>query len=171
MSISLNLSPNATSFEFLEARELLEAGDNLTFSRLIGDSYRITDWISEDYPDHCRHFYTKYVPGIFTGERNIIAVYSIRGIAGTVILKKDEEECKISTLYVLEAYRGQHLSTNLLERSFEWLGTEKPLITIADYKLSQFTGIINRYGWQETDILSAGFYNTHSREHVFNGES
>ena len=45
----------------------------------------------------------------------------------------------------------------------------KLIITIADYKLDQFTGIIKKYGWDETQVLDAGYYNDHSREHVFNG--
>ena len=61
------------------------------------------------------------------------------------------------------------IATALVERCFEWLGTTKPLITIADYKLDQFAGIIKKYGWEETQVLDSGYYNDHSREHVFNG--
>ena len=53
--------------------------------------------------------------------------------------------------------------------SFEWLETTKPLITIADYKLPQFTSIIQKYDWKETSVLENAYYNNHSQEHVFNG--
>ncbi len=76
---------------------------------------------------------------------------------------------KISTLYVKPEYRKRGIATVLVEKCFEWLGTTKPLITIADYRLDQFTGIIKKYGWDETQVLDAGYYNDHSREHVFNG--
>ncbi len=156
-------------FEFLKASDLLKAERNKTFSRLISESYMITDWICKDYPLHCDHFYSKYVPGIFDGEREVISCYVNGEIAATAFLKKDETELKISTLYVKSEYQKQGIATALVERCFGWLGTTKPLITIADYKLDQFSGIIRKYDWEETQVLDAGYYNDHSREHVFNG--
>lgn len=159
-----------TTREFCRASGLLKSGENKRFSKIVAESYMITDWISKDYPDHCDHFYSKYVPGIFDGEREIIACYINGKIAATVILKKDDEERKVCTLYVKPEYQRQGIATELLERSFEWLGTTRPLITIADYKLSQFESMIQKYGWVETAVLDEGYYNDHSREHVFNGK-
>lgn len=156
--------------EFYRASDLLKSGDNQQFSRLIAESYMLTDWISKDYPDHCDHFYSKYVPGIFDGEREIITCYVDGKIAATAFLKKDAEERKISTFYVDPCYRKAGVATALLEKCFAWLGTTRPLVTVADYKLEQFAGIIKKYGWQETQILTKGYYNDHSVEHVFNGE-
>ena len=62
-------------------------------------AYMATDWICKDYPDHCDHFFSKYVPGIFDGEREIIACYIDNKIAAVAILKKDTEERKISTFF------------------------------------------------------------------------
>lgn len=157
------------TLKFRKASSLLNAGLGKAFSKLIAESYMITDWICEDYPLHCNHFYSKYVPGIFTGEREIISCYVDDKIAATAILKKDETELKISTLYVKPEYQRQGIATALVEKCFKWLGTTKPLITVADYKLEQFASIIKKYGWKETQVLDAGFYNDHSREHVFNG--
>ena len=157
------------TLEFLKASDLLKAECNKTFSKLIAESYMITDWICKDYPSHCDHFYSKYVPGIFDGEREVISCYVDGKIAATAFLKKDKTELKISTLYVKPEYQKRGIATALVERCFEWLGTTKPLITIADYKLDQFAGIIKKYGWEETQVLDSGYYNDHSREHVFNG--
>ncbi|MBQ8156164.1 GNAT family N-acetyltransferase [Candidatus Saccharibacteria bacterium] len=157
------------TIEFLKASDLLKAERNKTFSKLIAESYMITDWIRKDYPSHCDHFYGKYVPGIFDGEREVITCYVDGKIAATAFLKKDKTELKISTLYVKPEYQKRGIATALVERCFEWLGTTKPLITIADYKLDQFAGIIKKYGWEETQVLDSGYYNDHSREHVFNG--
>lgn len=90
-------------------------------------------------------------------------------IVATAFLKKDSEECKISTFYVKPDYQRQGIATELLEKCFSWLGTTRPLITIADYKLDQFAKIIKKYDWQETQILTNNYYNAHSKEHVFNG--
>lgn len=130
----------------------------------------MTDWICKDYPLHCEHYFTKYVPGIYDGEREIIACYVGDKIAGIAVLKKDATERKVSTLCVKEEYRKLGIATKLLERSFTWLGTTKPLVTIADYKLNQFSGIIQKYGWEQTQVLENGFYNDHSKEYVFNGK-
>ncbi len=129
----------------------------------------MTDWICEDYPLHCDHYFCKYVPGIYDGEREIIACYVGGEMAGVIILKKDKEEAKVCTLCVGEKYRKMGIATELLEKSFGWLGTTKPLITIADHKLDQFSRVIRKYDWVENQILDDGYYNDHSREHVFNG--
>ena len=150
--------------------DLLKSSRNIEFSKVIAESYIITDWIAEDYPDHCDHFYSKYVPGIFDGSREIISCYVSNKIAAVAILKKDSEEHKISTFFVKPEYQKQGIATMLMERCFDWLGTTKPLITIADYKLPQFAGIIKKYDWQETQVLDNGYYNDHSKEYVFNGE-
>ena len=157
------------TLEFLKASDLLKAGHNKTFSKLIAESYMITDWICKDYQLHCDHFYSKYVPGIFDGKREVISCYVDGKIAATAFLKKDKTELKISTLYVKPEYQTRGIATALVERCFEWLGTTKPLLTIADYKLDQFATIIKKYGWEETQVLDSGYYNDHSREHVFNG--
>ena len=67
-------------------------------------------------------------------------------------------------------YRGKHVATQMLEHAFRYLGTTKPLITIADYKISMFEPIIKKYGWKLTQTMSKGYYNTSSRELVYNGE-
>ena len=157
------------SRNFYKASDLLKANENKKFAKVIAEAYMATDWICEDYPDHCDHYFSKYVPGIFDGEREIITCYIGGKIAAVAILKKDKIERKISTLFVKPEYRKRGIATELLEKCFAWLGTTRPLITIADYKLSQFSRVIEKYGWVETQVLADGYYNDHSREHVFNG--
>lgn len=159
----------SSSREFYKASDLLKAGENKKFAKMVAEAYMITDWICKDYPDHCDHYFSKYVPGIFDGEREIITCYIDGKVAAVAILKKDDEEQKISTLFVRPEYRNRGIATELLEKCFLWLGTTRPLITIADYKLDQFAKVIKRYNWAETQVLAEGYYNEHSREHVFNG--
>jgi len=49
-------------------------------------------------------------------------------------------------LFVDENMRGEGVATKLLEKCFEILKTTKPMITLADYKLGMFEGIIKKYG-------------------------
>lgn len=153
-----------------EIRQLSMLKDNHeVFLKTVLDSYQATDWINDDYPSHFKHFWSKYVPGIFKGEREIFSYYIDNDIAGTIVLKKDESEKKVCTLFVLEIYRGRGIASKLLDVAFKWLGTTKPLITIADYKVPQFKKIISRYKWVLSQELR-GFYNSSSTEFVYNGK-
>lgn len=132
-------------------------------------SNTVTAWLQRDYPEHCRHYYGKYVPGMFTGEREIIICYVEGRSAGIVILKKVAAECKICTLYVEPDYRRQGIATELLQQTFAWLGTTKPLIAIAEKRIDDFAGIIAKYDWHETSFHAVS--SRHLLEHVFNGVS
>ena len=85
-------------------------------------------------------------------------------------MKKDDTESKICTLLVLEGYREKHVASKILEQAFKYLDTTKPLVTIADYKISMFEHIIKKYNWELTQTMSKGYYNDTSRELVYNGK-
>lgn len=51
----------------------------------------------------------------------------------------------------------------MLEASIKWLGTTKPLITIADYKLEMFASIIQKYNWRLIQIID-GLYQDNTKE-------
>ena len=74
------------SREFYKVSDLLKAGENKKFARIIAEAYMVTDWICKDYPDHCDHFFGKYIPGTFDGEREIITCYIDNKIAAVAIL-------------------------------------------------------------------------------------
>ena len=50
----------------------------------------------------------------------------------------------------------------------EILKTTKPMITLAEYKLLMFEGLIKKYGWEKTKEVS-GLYNDTYKELVYNG--
>ena len=52
----------------------------------------------------------------------------------------------------------------LLESSFDYLGTDKPLITIPTRRLDEFSHIIQAYDWKETEKT----YQYFSEEEIFN---
>ena len=151
----------------VSARTLLEKKDYLTLNDLFFQTYALTDWITKDYPNHFKHFYSKYIPELFTGEREILAYYEGMTVEGLCILKKSEQ--KVCTLFVKEEARNKHLATRLLSEGFIFLGTTKPLITIAEYKVSMFEGLIKKYGWEHTQTLDKSYYGN-AREFVFNGK-
>jgi hypothetical protein len=133
--------------------------DRQAFSQFISDSYNITDHFSSDYPNHFEWFYQKALPGVFSGEREIIACYADEGIAGIAILKKVGKEQKICTFYVEEKFRKQGIGNQLLQESFKWLGTTTPTIFISSGKVAFFAKIIQKYGWKHTETAkdNSGF--------------
>lgn len=142
------------------------------FMELATKIYMITDFICADYPKHKEWYYTKQLPATVKGnDRNILFVRNPEDsneIISMACLKKDEEEQKICTLYVSDKCRGLGIGTAIVEESMKWLGTTKPLITLADYKLEMFKPIINKYNWELTEIVS-GLYNDRAQELCFNG--
>ncbi|MGP1608844.1 MAG: GNAT family N-acetyltransferase [Clostridium sp.] len=155
----------------LELRKLSILSANnikLEFVKEVEKLYIFTSHLEKDYPEYFKWFFTKMIPGIFKCEREIINLYIDNTLAGTIFLKNSDEEKKICTFYMSEDARKKGVATLLLERAFEFLGTTKPLITIADYKIEQFEKIIKKYNWQKTQTIK-GKYNSHSKEIVFNG--
>lgn len=137
---------------------------------LCGKLYDMTDFISEDYPKHKTWFYTKHLPETMdeSSGRDIIYAHNGYDIFGTSFIKKDEQEKKICTLFVDESARGLGVGTKLVEKSMDVLGTTKPMITLADYKLPMFSGLIKKYEWEQTQVVK-GLYNDRSLELVYNG--
>lgn len=107
---------------------------------------------------------------MFNGTGEVIICTINNNVAGVAFLKKDGTESKICTFLVVEGYRGKQISTKILEQAFKYLDTTKPLITIADYKVSMFEHIIRKYDWKLTQTMSEGYYNNTSRELVYNGK-
>ncbi len=142
------------------------------FIRLSKQIYDITDFICKDYPKHKEWYFHKQIPRIFTPNGEILFARSeedYNKIIAMACLKKDDEEQKICTLYVSDQCRGQHLGTRMVEASMEFLGTTKPLITLADYKLPMFQPIIDKYDWELTEVV-CGLYNDRAKELCFNGK-
>ena len=142
------------------------------FMKLATKIYMVTEFIGNDYPKHKEWYFTKQLPAtINSDERNILFVRNPKNdneIISVACLKRVEEEQKICTLYVSDKFRGLGIGKAIVEESMKWLGTTKPLITFADYKLEMFKPIINKYGWELTETIS-GLRNDRFQELCFNG--
>lgn len=160
------------NIEISTIKELIEQGvDEQTILIICDRLYEMTDFICSDYPKHNSWFYQKHLPETLqpNSGRDIIFAYDKEGsFYGTSFVKQDEQEQKICTLFVDEKSRGLGVGTALVEKSMEVLGTTTPMITLADYKLPMFEGLIEKYGWVQTQEIT-GLYNDRSAELVFNG--
>lgn len=135
--------------------------------------YNLTSSISEYYQDYENWYWTKQIPRINSEERNILFIRNPdnkKEIIAITCLKKDESERKICTLYVKDEYRNKGLGSLIIEESFKWLETNKPLITIPEYKLNEFIPIIEKYHWNLTEIIN-GLYHPNYKELFFNKQN
>ena len=142
----------------------------ILFVNLITKVYNVTHSHCKDYPNYFNWYWTKVIPGVINGTREILVCTFKDEIAGVAILKSENNEQKLCTFLILGPFRVFHVTSLLLETAFEFLGTTKPLITISDTKIDMFQGIIKKYNWEHTHTLEKGYYNNASQEIVFNGK-
>ena len=84
-----------------------------------------------------------------------------------MILKKYKEEKKIYTLYVLENFRNKKIGSQMIKKSFEYLGTNKPFITIPEEEYLNFKPLLNKFNFIETKRIK-GYYRKDKIEYFYN---
>ena len=134
---------------------ILSQMNRKNFSKATNEIYLLTDYNHLQYPEYLKWYYSKNIPRVLNGSGEIIFFLDGLTVAGLSILKKDIQEAKICTLMISKEYQKKGYSKELLESSFEFLGTDKPLITIPSNRIEEFQGIISTYDWKEsqkTDI-------------------
>lgn len=155
--------------------QLITLGNMATFEDpnlgiVLASVYVSTDFLNKDYPKRSQWYWSTFVPGLFTGERDGIILKINNKTAGVALIKKGLEEKKISTFVVAPDHQHNGVTLTLLALSFAMMGTETPVITINEKRLEDFKPIIERFNWQQTQILPPGRYSDRKREFVFNGE-
>lgn len=134
------------------------------FSKAAYEIYLLTDYNKLQYPNYYKWYYQKNLPRIIDGDGEAIFYLDGFQIVGLAMLKKTIDEAKICTLLINEEYRKKGYSNMLLEDSFKFLGTDKPLITIPEKRLDEFDKIIKAYGWVENETVNEYY----SPEVIFN---
>lgn len=135
------------------------------FSKAVNEIYLLTDYNKNQYPEYYKWYFSKNIPRVINGTGDIIFYLDGLEIVGISILKNDIEK-KLCTFMVNPEYRKKGHSKLLLEDSFKYLKTEKPIITIPEFRLDEFSGIINAYGWEESSTIDDYL----SKEIEFNGK-
>ena len=105
---------------------------------------------------------------IFSGKREILFSIIDDYISGIAILKNTPEERKICTLRVVDKFQHRGVAQVLVRNSFDFLDTEKPLITVSSVRDHQFKSLFDYFGFQKTFELS-NYYKLDSSEIVYNG--
>lgn len=129
---------------------ILSQMSDKNFSKAVAAIYMQTAYNHDQYPGYLKWFYTVNLPRIFKGKGDIIFYLDGLEVVSLSTLKNSDEK-KICTLLINEDYRKKGYSKQILEDSFEYLGTETPLITIPTKRLDEFSKIIDAYHWKKTD--------------------
>ena len=143
---------------------ILSSMEGKNFSRAANEIYLLTDYNKLQYPEYYRWYYQTNIPRILSGEGEAIFYLDGFQIVGLSMLKRTADESKICTFLIDEEYRKKGYSKLILEDSYEFLGTEKPLITIPEKRLDEFSKIIEAYGWVPTETTDEYY----SPEVIFN---
>ena len=89
-------------------------------------------------------------------------------VLGLVILKKTHCEKKICTLKVDERYQRKGIGSALILKAFDFLETDKPLITVPEEYDDVFSKILDKFGFEKTCAIY-GLYRDHKIEYIYNG--
>jgi hypothetical protein len=150
------------SLEYLEDTSIIQ-GRSQVESFLLELSYpKINFWYQKvikeinNYPESREMFIC------LSNEKNLLS------ISGLMILKKTREEKKICTLRVKENYQRKGIGSELIQKAFDFLETEKPLITVPGKSEKVFSKIFNKYGFEKADEIR-DLYLKNTKEHIYNG--
>jgi len=88
-------------------------------------------------------------------------------ICGIMILKNYKEEKKICTLYIEKNFRNKKIGSQMIKKSFEYLGTNKPLITIPEEERLNFKPLLEKYNFIETKKIK-NYYRKNKIEYFYN---
>jgi hypothetical protein len=125
--------------------------------------------LKDCYPEFDSWVKNKVIPGLYDGERSLLLEYRKGLLAGFAIIKDDGLEQKLCCLRVLDDYQNSYgMGVRLFKRAFDELGTEKPLLSVAEERLPAFSKIFNYFGF-ELGATYDGLYRVGRTEYAYNG--
>jgi hypothetical protein len=122
--------------------------------------------LEQEYSKFQKWYQTKVIKEIGTNREVLIILFKDK-IAGIAILKRGSEK-KICTLRVIDHFQKMGLGKSLMEMCFEYLDTEKPLITVSSCRFHQFKKLFDFYNFKQ-EGLYLHKYNKIYNELTFNG--
>jgi GNAT superfamily N-acetyltransferase len=142
--------------------------NNSQSSSFQADIFTVLIESQEWYPEIFQWYFQKFVPGLFAGSRFILKYCAGNDTAGVALLKKENKEKKICTLWVKSQYRNNGIGKALFGRCLEILDTDKPMITVPAERLCYFSNIFKYYNLKLEQVVQ-NYYRSDSSEYVFNG--
>jgi hypothetical protein len=131
-------------------------------------AFKIIHPISNLYPDFSNWYWDKVVPGIILNNDKIIIAEKKSKLVGISIIKNGNEK-KLRTLRISEEFQNKGYGLYLIDQSLKELNTDKPIVSVAEEMINDFSRIfINRYNFEITHVYN-GLYRKHKLEYEFNG--
>lgn len=131
-------------------------------------AYNILTKLGELYPDFSSWYWNKVVPSVVLGKDKVIMAYNRSALVGISIIKKGREN-KLRALRIEPKYQKMGYGLHLIDKSLELLECDKPLVSVSEDMLHQFSRIfINRYQFDMT-YVHKGIYLPNKLEYQFNG--
>lgn len=129
--------------------------------------YVLTDYICKFYPGHKDWFFDKFLPGLKSGNRIIVAIFDDKDEPiGTSFLKKGDDEYKICTLFICEDYRKNGIGRRLMEESVKQLEGSDINISVSGVNINQLDSLLSKFGFK-LDSKSEGDYLPEETEYYF----
>lgn len=149
--------------------EALSGFDTIECCLLSQTIYQFLKMLNFEYPGFKKWYFNLFSSdGILKDDREILFCRNSGSIIAVSILKNSETEKKICTFRVKKNFQGQGIGHQLMEKSFEYLDTEKPLITLHKNKENEFLRLLRYYNFQKVQSLK-GYYRCFSTELCYNG--
>ncbi|TGP45402.1 hypothetical protein EN873_40845 [bacterium M00.F.Ca.ET.230.01.1.1] len=120
------------------------------------------------YPRFRQWYFDLVAKEIESSTRRIFVSRTDERILGIALAKRGAEK-KLCTLWIEPSARSSGLATSLAAEAFSWMGTNKPLFTVPEERMSEFRGLLTRWDFCETERL-VGYYRKDKVEYVFNGK-
>ncbi|QCB53936.1 GNAT family N-acetyltransferase [Sphingopyxis sp. PAMC25046] len=125
--------------------------------------------LEASYPGFGAWYWSKVVPGLDNATRQILHVGDVENPAAIAIVKRDNIEAKICTLWVSETCRGKGVGGELMAEAIDWIGHAHPLFTVPAERYEEFRPLMARFRFEETMRIPS-LYRSGVVEHVYNGQ-
>lgn len=123
--------------------------------------------LDQYYPDISHWYINKVVPGLVDNETILLLAKQGNRLAGMALGKRGEEN-KLRCVRVHPDFTGSGIGIKLIDKMLDELETDKPVCTVSEELLGQYSrAFINRYGFT-LDHVSKGLYRTGKLEYEFN---
>ena len=126
--------------------------------------------IESFYPNLSKWYEHVFIPGLIQKERSCLLARENGELIGCILLKKNAEEKKISTLFVHPDYRNKGVGKALLNMALNDLG-EGTLLSVSEENLPCMKSLLKEFNFSLSGVKE-GCYREGKKEYFFrqNGE-
>ena len=137
---------------------------------VLADTFPFLSNLDVYYPNISTWFAHSFSKGLSEGTNVLLAARSPSGrLEGVALGKKTVSEVKMQCIRVADGAANSGLGIALMDRLMNVLECEKPLATVSEEMLHQYSRIfVKRYGFSLDDVAK-GAYRNRKLEYYFNG--